>query len=147
MITKFKTLLHYLKDKASFISRTDKSTRRMVNSTLYALMENLDVYFFEDAFRIEIDYFPYIVTRIIKFPDGNLVLNPYEIDNNYKNILLPIEDLSMENFIEVMSKINDVNNQKENKEKISIIEARIDMNRAINIYEDLSGKTIIISEK
>ena len=147
MITKFKTLLSYLKNKTFFLSRNDNSNRRMVNSTLYALMENLDVYFFENSFRIEIEYFPYIVTRIIKLANGNLALNTYDVDSNYKNVLLPIEDLSMETFIEVMSKINDVNNQKQNKEKISIIEARIEMDRAINVYEDLSGKTVIISEK
>lgn len=146
MITKFKTLLGYLKDKASFLSRTDKSTRRMVNSTLYALMENLDVYFFESAFKIEIEYFPYIITRILKLSNGNLVLNAYDIDSNYKNVLLPIEDLPMESFIEVMSKIDDVDNQKQNKEKVSIEEAKIDMNRAINSYEDLSGKTVVITE-
>lgn len=147
MITKFKTLLGYLKDKSHFLSRTDKSARRMVNSTLYVLMENLDVYFFEDAFQIEIDYFPYYITRIIKLPDGNLVLNAYDIDSNYKNILLPIEELPMHVFIEVMSKIDDVDNQKQNKENISIVEAKIDMDRTINAYEDLTGKKVTISEK
>ena len=70
MITKFKTLVNYLKDKKNFfISRNNSSKRRMVNNTLYILMENIDTYFFEDGFNIEIEYFPYIVTRIIKIND------------------------------------------------------------------------------
>ena len=146
MITKFKTLLSYLKDKTFFLSRNDNSNRRMVNNTLYTIMDNLDMYFFENEFKIEIEHFPYIVTRIMKLVNGNLVLNAYDIDNNYYNVLLPIEELPMEIFIEVMSKIDDVNNQKENKEKISIAEAKIDMNRYINNYEDLSGKIVSISE-